>query len=159
MWSQSIEILLPLRIQAEGGSSGKYVWVSTSVHVCQWMVLQMAALYSMFLLPVMFLATSYHKHSCCRELLMLFRLGSSSKFVWNTFSSTAFSMKLLWGMETDKLLPWTFNGRDSNTAERWLSECQSSETSNIRTHIFFVLRSNNKKSVITSRNKVLCHFY
>ena len=38
-------------------------------------------------------------------------------------------------------------------------ERQSSETSNIRTHIFFVLRSNNEKSAITSRNKVLCHFY
>ena len=38
-------------------------------------------------------------------------------------------------------------------------ELQSSETSNIRTHIFFVLRSNNEKSAITSRNKVLCHFY
>ena len=45
------------------------------------------------------------------------------------------------------------------TAERRLSECQSSETSNIRTHIFFVLLSNNEKSAITSRNKVLCHFY
>ena len=47
----------------------------------------------------------------------------------------------------------------SNTAERRLSKRQSSETSNIRTHIFFVLRSNNEKSAITSRNKVLCHFY
>ena len=46
-----------------------------------------------------------------------------------------------------------------NTAERRLSERQSSETSNIRTHIFFVLRPNNEKSAITSRNKVLCHFY
>ena len=85
------------------------------------------------------------------------------------------------------------------TVERRLSERQSSETSNIRTHIFFVkifsaflflkkkntvyservakpaqiarqtaksllkengcLRSNNEKSAITSRNKVLCHFY
>ena len=45
------------------------------------------------------------------------------------------------------------------TVERRLSEGQSSETSNIRTHIFFVLRSNNEKSAITSRNKVLCHFY
>ena len=32
---------------------------------------------------------------------------------------------------------------------------QSSETSNIRTHIFFVPRSNNEKSGITSRNKAL----
>jgi hypothetical protein len=45
------------------------------------------------------------------------------------------------------------------TVERRLSERQSSETSNIRTHIFFVLRSNNEKSAITSRSKVLCHFY
>ena len=36
---------------------------------------------------------------------------------------------------------------------------QSSETSDVRTHILFVLRSNNEKSAITSRNKVLCHFY
>ena len=40
------------------------------------------------------------------------------------------------------------------TAER-----RPSETSNIRTHIFFTLRSNNEKSAITSRNKVLCHFF
>ena len=83
-----------------------------------------------------------------------------------------------------------------NTVERRLCERQSSETSNIRTHIFFVkifsafhlkkiqytvrvtkpaeiarqtvksllkenggLRSNNEKSAITSRSKVLCHFY
>ena len=46
-----------------------------------------------------------------------------------------------------------------STVERRLSERQPSETSNIRTHIFFVLRSNNEKSTITSRNKVLCHFY
>ena len=46
-----------------------------------------------------------------------------------------------------------------NTVERRLIERQSSETSNIRTNIFFVLRSNNEKSAITSRNKVLCHFY
>ena len=45
------------------------------------------------------------------------------------------------------------------TVERRLPERQSSETSNIRTHIFFALRSNNEKSAITSRNKVLCHFY
>ena len=47
----------------------------------------------------------------------------------------------------------------TDTVERRLSERQSSETSNIRTHIFFVLRSNNEKSAITSRNKVLCNFY
>ena len=43
--------------------------------------------------------------------------------------------------------------------ERRLSERQSSETSNIRTHIFFVLRSNKEISAITSRSKVLCHSY
>ena len=48
---------------------------------------------------------------------------------------------------------------NTNTAEGLLSERQSSETSNILTHIFFVLRSNNEKSAITSRNKVLCHLY
>ena len=47
----------------------------------------------------------------------------------------------------------------SHTVERRLSERQSSETSNIWTHIFFILRSNNKKSAITSHNKVLCYFY
>ena len=45
------------------------------------------------------------------------------------------------------------------TLERRLSERQSSETSYIRTHIVFILRSNNEKSAITSRNKVLCLFY
>ena len=91
----------------------------------------------------------------------------------------------------------TRRGAESNALKRRLSESQSSETSNIRTHIFFVkifsaflflkkkitlyservrkpaeiahqtaksllkdggLRSNNEKSAITSRNKVLCHF-
>jgi hypothetical protein len=33
------------------------------------------------LAAVMLLATSYHKYRCFRELLMSFRLGSSSKFV------------------------------------------------------------------------------
>ena len=47
----------------------------------------------------------------------------------------------------------------ATTVERRLSERQSSETSNIRTNILFVLLSNNEKSTITSRNKVLCHFY
>ena len=45
-------------------------------------------------------------------------------------------------------------GEILNTAER-----QSSETSNIPTHISFVLRSNKEKPAITARNKVLCHFY
>ena len=53
----------------------------------------------------------------------------------------------------------TFAGLNYGTVERRLSESQSSETSNIRTHISFVVRSNNEKSAITSRNKVLCHFY
>ena len=50
----------------------------------------------------------------------------------------------------------------SYTVERRLSKPQSSETSNIQTHVFFVLRSNNEKSATTSCNKVLkvlCHFY
>ena len=51
------------------------------------------------------------------------------------------------------------NTLEQYTVERRLSERQSSETSNIRTHIFFVLHSNNENSAITSRNKVLCHFY
>ena len=50
-------------------------------------------------------------------------------------------------------------GKEIYTVERRLSERQSSETSNVWTHIFFVLRSNNEKSAITSHNKVLCHFY
>ena len=33
------------------------------------------------LAAVILLATSYHKYRCFRELLTLFRLGSSSKFV------------------------------------------------------------------------------
>ena len=47
----------------------------------------------------------------------------------------------------------------THTVELRLSERQSSETSNIRTHIFFVLRSKNENSAITSHNEVLCHFY
>ena len=47
----------------------------------------------------------------------------------------------------------------THTVECRLSERQSSETTNIRTHIFFVLFRNNEKSAITSRNKVLCHSY
>ena len=61
------------------------------------------------------------------------------------------------GTESFKVIRVNFRLR--NTVERRLAERQSSETSNIRTHIFFVLRSNNEKSAITSRNKVLCHFY
>ena len=53
----------------------------------------------------------------------------------------------------------TYMKINRNTVERRLSERQSSETSNIRTHIFFVLRSNNEKSAITSLKKVLCLFY
>ena len=62
----------------------------------------------------------------------------------------------------DKLLSLSFISQHRNyvnTVERRLSERQSSETSNIRTHIFFVLRSNNEESAITSRSTVLCHFY
>ena len=63
-------------------------------------------------------------------------------------------------MLTYILIDWDFSRcLKHNTVERRLSERQSSETSNILTHIFFVLRSNNEKSAITSRNKVLCHFY
>ena len=51
------------------------------------------------------------------------------------------------------------NAIHRNTVERRLSERQSSETSNTRTHIFFVLCSNNEESAITSRIKVLFHFY
>ena len=51
------------------------------------------------------------------------------------------------------------NFASANTVVRQSSERQSSETSNIRTHIFFVLLSNNEKSAITSRNKELCLFY
>ena len=50
--------------------------------------------------------------------------------------------------------------RQPNTVERRLSEpTGTSDSSDNRTHTFFILRSNNEKSAITSRNKVLCHFY
>ena len=66
-----------------------------------------------------------------------------------------------WIFISGETVKWSTKCKRNNsiTVERRLSERQSSETSNIRTHIFFVLRSNNEKSAITSRNKILCHFY
>ena len=96
----------------------------------------------------MFTALQYIRRGYLSQARLI--LSTSAEFFYPTTTSTimTFGTHVLDGL---LYLPIT--------VERRLSERQSSETSNIRTHIFFVLRSNNEKSAITSRSKVLCHFY
>ena len=125
-------------------------------------------------IPLLILVT------CCSQLdfypLHFSSTGSASNFskIFHSFcgqkvSSAALKIRVL--IDVNSCLSFCQRGQISlpykrlgsaialYTVERRLSERQPSETSNTRTHIFFVLRSNSEKSAITSRSKVLCHFY
>ena len=81
MGPQTMEILPSLRLRAEGGSSGRWVCVC----LVEFPRLSMSyasdgSSVQHVLAAVMLPATSYHKYTCFRKLLTLFRLVSSSKF-------------------------------------------------------------------------------